>query len=69
MTTTVWVLIVLLLSPNGAPTSFEVERRFETYADCMDARVGIMNSWSRQEYIHSFCEPADAKEDVTEIVV
>jgi hypothetical protein len=55
MTTTVWVLIVLLLSPNGDPTSFELERRFETYEDCMDARVGIMNAWSRAEYIDSWC--------------
>ncbi len=65
MTTTVWVLVVLLLSPDGAPSHFEAERRFETYEDCMDARVVVMNSWSRAEYIDSWCRPVD----VTEIVV
>ena len=63
--TTVWVLIVLLLSPSGDPTSFEVERRFKSYEHCMDARVGIMNSWSPNEYIDSWCRPVD----MTEIVV
>lgn len=59
MTTTVWVLIVLLLSPSGNPTTYEVERRFETYELCMDARVGIMNAWSPNEYIDSWCRGVD----------
>lgn len=62
MTATVWVLIVLLLSPGGDPTTYEAERRFETFEDWMGARVSVMsvmNALSPDEYIDSWCQPVD----------
>ncbi len=64
MTTTVWVLTVLLLSPFGGPTVFEVERRFETYALCMEVRRNIMNAISPDEYIDSWCDGVEVVREI-----
>lgn len=69
MTAVEWVLIVLLLTPSGAMTSFEVETRFPARELCEAARVHEWLTWKNSGYVDSLCEPVGAKEDVTEFHV
>ncbi len=55
-----WILVVLLLSPSGYPTRFEVEHRFEMKALCTTKSDELQLTWDsvvgRKEYLESWCE-------------